>query len=112
IGRRRNVDLQLIPFTSRAYPGLDGSHLLLEFEKAPSIVHLENARSSLFLDDPEDLSWYLDAAATLHKSAYKPARALELIEQAAGQYEKRGGRGADSSAVAQVESQRLADRLR
>jgi transcriptional regulator with XRE-family HTH domain len=87
---RPNITIQVIPFSHGGHPGLNGSYFVLEFEGAPTIVHLEHWQSSLFLDDPADTAVFVAGLTTLQDIALDPARSLEMIEAAAGTYEERG----------------------
>jgi hypothetical protein len=88
-----NVTIQVIPFSRGGHPALNGSYVVLEFEGAPTIVHLEHWQSSLFLDDSADTAVFVEGTITLQDCALDPTRSLDMIEAAAEGYEKRG-RGA------------------
>ncbi|MBL7487423.1 helix-turn-helix domain-containing protein [Frankia sp. AgB1.9] len=87
--RRHGVTVQVLPFGSGAHPGVHGSWVTLQFEKAPAIVHLEHLRSSLFVDDPADVQPFLDAADTLATQALDPAASSEYLTTTADEYERR-----------------------
>jgi hypothetical protein len=90
VAERPNVTIQIIPFSHGGHPGLNGSYFVLEFEGAPTIVHLEHWHSSLFLDDPADTAMFVAGTTTLQDIALDQARSLEMIEAAAERYEERG----------------------
>ncbi len=85
---RRNVTVQVIPFAHGGHPGVNGSFMVLEFAKARTIVHMEHTRSSLFVDDPEDVDPYLQAVDTLREVALDPAASAEFIASVAAEYER------------------------
>ncbi|GAA0511658.1 transcriptional regulator [Saccharopolyspora subtropica] len=79
ISRRPHVTVQVIPFSAGAHAGLNGSHLILEFQRQRPIVHLEHRRSSVFLDDPDDTSPFIEYLPNLAEAALSPAESLDLI---------------------------------
>lgn len=89
LGRRPAVTVQVIPFGVGAHLGVHGSYVALDFEKSSSIVHLEHLRSSLFVDEPEDVRPFLDAVDTLAGQALDPTGSAEFLEAAADAYERR-----------------------
>ncbi|GAA4635020.1 helix-turn-helix transcriptional regulator [Actinoallomurus vinaceus] len=81
------VSVQVIPYDRGAHAGLNGSFVMLEFATAPRIVHLEHKRSSLFLDEPEDVSPFTASVDTLRDMALDPAKSAEFIASIASDYE-------------------------
>ncbi len=80
---RPNVAVQVVPFDRGAHIALNGPYLLLEFAKAQSVVHLEHTRSSLFVDDPENvMPW--------RKSSHSGTD-TNCVEVAAGHHRAGGG---------------------
>ena len=77
--RRPHLDVLVLPFRSGAHTGLDGSCLLLEFAKARPIVHLEHKRSSLYIDEPDDVAPFHAATDTLVSTALGPQDSLEFL---------------------------------
>ncbi len=88
-GRRPTITVQVIPFGAGAHLGVHGSYVAFDFDKAPSIVHLEHLRSSLFVDEPDDVRPFLQAADTLAGQALDPIRSAEFLASAADGYERR-----------------------
>jgi transcriptional regulator with XRE-family HTH domain len=82
VSEMENVTVRVVPLGGDWHPGLMGPFILFDFAKAPSIVHLEHHRSSVFLYDDEDVLAYKDAAATLRRVAMSPADSAGLITQA------------------------------
>lgn len=79
VSRRPHITVQVLPFSAGAHVGLNGSHLILEFQRQRPIVHLEHRRSSVFLDDPTDTAPFLEAIPTLAEAALTPEESVELI---------------------------------
>lgn len=86
--RRPNVDVRVVPFVAGVHTGLDGTHMTLEFAKTRTIVHLENKRSSLFLDEPEVVASYCEATDTLLQTALGPTDSLDFLASVADDYGK------------------------
>jgi hypothetical protein len=86
---RPNITVQVIPFHTGEYTGLDGSYVVLEFAKARTIVHLEHKRSGIFVDEAEDVTPFLDATATLQQVALDPDESREFLAAVAAEYEQR-----------------------
>lgn len=85
---RANVTVQVLPFDRGGHPGLDGAYLIMEFAKAPTIVHLEHKRSSLFVDEPEDVMPFVDATARLRQVALDPDETREFLVSLTTEYEQ------------------------
>lgn len=79
MSQRPNITVSVVPFEVGAHVGLNGSQLLLEFQRQRSIVHLEHRRSSLFLDDPAETSPFFGAVSSLISAALSPAESVDFI---------------------------------
>lgn len=84
-----NVDLRIVPVDSPWHPGSEGPFVVLSSEST-SLVHLENRRSGLFLQDDDDLSAYQEAvekeltvALDAEQTAALIAREAERIKRLA-----------------------------
>jgi transcriptional regulator with XRE-family HTH domain len=84
---RPNIAVQVVPYDRGAHAGLAGSFVILEFPKARTIVHLEHKRSSLFLDEAEDVAPFVAGLDTLRDVALDPGRSAEFIARMAAEYE-------------------------
>jgi len=82
-----NVTVQVIPFSRGGYP-LHGPYVLLQFEKAPAIVHLEHKQASGFLDQPEDTAPFQPLTDTLRAVALEPADTCEFLAAVAAEYDE------------------------
>jgi transcriptional regulator with XRE-family HTH domain len=88
LARKPHVDILVIPFAAGPHTGLDGTYFLLDFAKARTIAYLEHKRSSLFLDDPEDVAPFHKATDTLVRMALGPADSLDFLAKMANDYGK------------------------
>lgn len=78
-----NIDLRIVPQSAGWHPALEGPFVILTIDEATSMVHLENRRSGLFLQEGDDLAAYKAAAEMVLQLAMSPARTAELIKSAA-----------------------------
>jgi DNA-binding XRE family transcriptional regulator len=74
-----NVRIRVIPTSAGFTPAHAGPFVLLEFDKAEPVVHLEHHRSSAFLRDPGDVRAYLAARDYLEIVAMSPEASAGLI---------------------------------
>jgi transcriptional regulator with XRE-family HTH domain len=86
--KRPNITVQVLPFDRGAHAALTGAYVVLRFPKARTIVHLEHKRSSLFLDEPDDVAPFVAGLDTLRHVALDPTRSAEVIAAMAAEYEK------------------------
>jgi len=76
-----NVDLRVLPLDIGWNPSLEGPFVLLEFERATPIVHLENRRSAMFLHEKEDVDAYRLAVDSVLAAAMSPEESSEVIAE-------------------------------
>lgn len=74
-----NVCVRVVSSNIETSPAHMGPFVLLEFEKASPIVHLEHLQSSVFLRDSDDVKIYQEARADLEKMAMSPDDSIGLI---------------------------------
>lgn len=86
---RRNTVIQVLPLSRGGHAALDGSYVVMEFVSSRTIVHLEHKRSSLFVDEAEDVGPFLDATATLQQAALDPGESRDFLAAVAEEYEQR-----------------------
>lgn len=86
--QRDRVTVQVLPLKAGEHLALTGSHMLLEFQRQRSIVHLEHRRSSIFLDTTAETSPYFEAIASLTEVALAPNESTEFIATRAEKMEK------------------------
>ncbi|MCS7476514.1 helix-turn-helix domain-containing protein [Umezawaea endophytica] len=97
----RTIDLRVVTTGTDWHPGLYGPFVLLTMEGGVSVVHLENARSAVFVPDEDDVAVYQSAVLELLGIALSPEQSTELIRSEA----ERIARTHDSH-VAEVDQQR------
>jgi transcriptional regulator with XRE-family HTH domain len=77
-----NVTIQLVPSTNAGYtPMLAGPFILLDFDTAPSIVHLEHHRASVSLWEEADITAFRDAAEQITDAAISPEASINFIRE-------------------------------
>lgn len=76
---RPNVTVQVVPAAAGAHPGLGGPFVILEFDRDPTLVYLENRRGSAILEDDEDLTETTIALQHLQQIALSPEDSLALL---------------------------------
>jgi len=80
---RDTVTIRVVPVTSDAHPGLISPFLMLEFDTAPAIVHVELLRSAVFLGDKAETEPYMQALAQISSYSLDEKESLRLIEAVA-----------------------------
>lgn len=81
MGYRRNVTLQVLPFSAGAHPlaGDRVSVFSLPDSADPQVVHLGDSANSRFLDKPEEAGPYLSAFENVCTTALSPRDSSTLI---------------------------------
>jgi len=66
-----HVTIQVVPFSSGAYIGQDGSFNILSFTEPhnPDVVYIESTAGSLYLEKSEEVQYQIDAFALIRKAA-------------------------------------------
>ncbi len=82
-----NITVQVLPLALGAHAGLAGTFVLLKFIKSRPVVYLEARSSGAFLDEPDDVSLFADAAERLNQLASDPTASGEIIAKYMKQYE-------------------------
>ncbi|MGH3863621.1 helix-turn-helix domain-containing protein, partial [Actinokineospora sp.] len=80
--------VRVVPVQDDYHPGLAGSFILYNFEEAPSIVHLESYRSSVFLYDEESVAAFRVATNQMLRRALEPKESAALIAQVVEEIER------------------------
>lgn len=52
---RPNITLRVLPFATKAHPGLEGPFLILDFPDQPSLVYLEQRGNTSFLEEDQHI---------------------------------------------------------
>lgn len=81
IGKRKNVTVQVLPFSAGLLAGTISSFSSFSFDEEPTVeaVTLENLRGTSVLEGPEDLAAYANAFDLLRSSALAPDASAKLI---------------------------------
>jgi transcriptional regulator with XRE-family HTH domain len=79
ICERPNIRLQVVPTRSGAHVGLRGAFQILEFAEDPSLVHVENQITGMFLEEDADLAGYRLALRNILNVAFAPDATADLI---------------------------------
>ncbi|NYH80728.1 transcriptional regulator with XRE-family HTH domain [Actinopolyspora biskrensis] len=82
MGQRDNIEVRVIPQRLGWTPAHAGPFMLLEFERASPVVHLEHHRSSAFLRDEGDVSAFIEAREDIDRLAMSAQETRELIADA------------------------------
>ncbi len=85
IAEHPSITIRVVPLATGAHAGLRGPFVILDFADEPSIVHIENHATSLFLEEKEDLAAYRMALGNILNETLTPAGSAELIAALAGQ---------------------------
>ncbi|MGH3754236.1 MAG: helix-turn-helix domain-containing protein [Pseudonocardiaceae bacterium] len=80
---RPNVTVQVVPSSAGAHPGLEGPFVILEFDRDPILVYLENRRGSAILDEDEDIAETMLALQHLQRIALSPEDTLDFLVEIA-----------------------------
>jgi transcriptional regulator with XRE-family HTH domain len=76
---RPNISIRVVPADVGAHSGMDGPFVIMDYVDLPSLVHLENKVSSLYLEEKRDIDAYRLAYNGLSAVAFPPDRSADLI---------------------------------
>ena len=79
IARQSKLTVQVIPSSVGAHTGLDGPFMLLEFHEQPSLVHIDNRCSGVFVEETEYVAAVQKAFRRLRCQALTPEDSVDLI---------------------------------
>jgi transcriptional regulator with XRE-family HTH domain len=85
MAERDNVTVRLVSVNSDAHSGLISPFLMIEFELTPPIVHIELARSGVFLSDESETRPYTETIARLSSMSMEEADSVRAIEAILGE---------------------------
>lgn len=80
LAERPNMTINVLPATIAAHPGLAGSFIIMEFADDPTVVHVEDKTTGLFLDDPDKVAIYKLTAEKLTELALDEQGSLRLLQ--------------------------------
>lgn len=77
-----HINIQVLPFTRGAHPGMAGNFILLEFTdpNLDDLVHLESVNQITIRDDTEQIAKYLDRFDQLEELALTPDDSLDFLD--------------------------------
>jgi transcriptional regulator with XRE-family HTH domain len=84
---RPNVTLRVVPLRVGPHAGLRGPFIIMDFAEEPSLAHIENHATSMFLDEKEDIAAYRVALSNILNVALEPAESVELISTLVADHE-------------------------
>ncbi|MGY3202438.1 helix-turn-helix domain-containing protein [Streptomyces sp. TE5632] len=81
IGKRKNVTVQVLPFSAGVLGAVTSAFSAFSFDSEPTVeaVTLENLRGTSVLEGPEDLTAYANMYDLLRSSALAPEASAKLI---------------------------------
>ncbi|QKW28089.1 helix-turn-helix domain-containing protein [Streptomyces seoulensis] len=81
IGKRKNVTVQVLPFSAGVLVGYTSAFSSFSFDEEPTVeaVTMDNLRGTSVLEGPEDLAAYANAYDLLRSSALAPDASAKLI---------------------------------
>ncbi|MGI8446682.1 MAG: helix-turn-helix domain-containing protein [Streptosporangiaceae bacterium] len=85
VGGPPNVMIQILPYAAGAHGAMAGSLEILGFPEHtdPDVVYLENMSSALFLEEPADISRYVEVFDYLRAAALSPQATSDMLRSAA-----------------------------
>ncbi|MBV1936718.1 helix-turn-helix transcriptional regulator [Streptomyces sp. BV286] len=85
--RSNRIIAQVLPLSEGAHAGMAGVFKLMAFDDAPPLVYAQGAETGRLLDDPTVVTRCSLTYDLLGAAALSPDASLDLIEQAAEEYE-------------------------
>lgn len=73
--------VRVVPTNAQAHPGMVGGFFILEFPAARPVVHVEMARSAVFLDEAPMTGPYAEALQRIDAAALTAGESQELIDE-------------------------------
>ncbi|RZS37145.1 helix-turn-helix protein [Herbihabitans rhizosphaerae] len=89
MAKRPRITIQVVPFQASPHPGLEGSFVIMEYEKDPTLVYLENRALSIFLEEIPHIDSYRLSWQSIKAKALTPKRSAELIARVARNLKER-----------------------
>ncbi|MEU2876286.1 MULTISPECIES: helix-turn-helix transcriptional regulator [unclassified Streptomyces] len=81
VGKRKNVTIQVLPFSAGVLAGYSSAFYSFSFDEEPTVeaVAMDNLRGTSVLEGPEDLAAYANAFDLLRSAALAPDASAKLI---------------------------------
>jgi transcriptional regulator with XRE-family HTH domain len=89
MARRPAITVRVVPLRAGAHPGLDAPFMIMEYEKNPTLVYLENRVLSTFLEEEPHIESYRLSWEGIKAKALPAQRSAELITGLARNLEER-----------------------
>jgi transcriptional regulator with XRE-family HTH domain len=87
LAKRPNIDIQVLPFSAGAHPGVEGTFTILSFpeelEHDPGAVYVQTEIKGYYYEEPGEIAAYRDAMTRLRVQAIKPGRTSAFINRVA-----------------------------
>ncbi|EPH45895.1 helix-turn-helix transcriptional regulator [Streptomyces aurantiacus] len=83
VGRRRNVEIQVMPHDRQVHAGLDGPMILLETAERDHLAYVEGPSGGYFVSEHPELGNLFARYGILRAQALSPEESAKLIEQVA-----------------------------
>lgn len=77
---KHNVSIRVIPKSTGAHPGLDGSFVLMTFPEREPHVYIEARRVGLFLTRPQDVEPFIDGVREIEANLLDEDQSAETIQ--------------------------------
>ncbi|MFI5804453.1 helix-turn-helix domain-containing protein [Streptomyces sp. NPDC051561] len=74
-----NTTLQVLPRTSGAHAGMDGSFIHLTFPAGPDVIVIESMRASLHINHPDSAELYRTTGSLLKSEARTPKESVQIL---------------------------------
>ncbi|WP_307790566.1 helix-turn-helix domain-containing protein [Streptomyces actuosus] len=84
VGRRRNVEIQVMPTDRHIHAGLDGPMILLETDDPDRVGYVEGPSNGYFVSQQPDLGNMFARYGILRAQALNPEESAKLIDEVAG----------------------------
>jgi hypothetical protein len=91
MSKRRNVSVRVVPSDAGPHRGQLGAFLALEFSSAPSVVHVELARSGVSMDEERHTTPSPETIPFLARVALGETESAQLITRMQARWMDHGG---------------------
>ncbi|GAA1851623.1 helix-turn-helix domain-containing protein [Actinomadura bangladeshensis] len=87
LSQLNHINIVVLPFSAGAHPGMHGPCTLLRFPEPadPDVAYVQYRRGSVYLEDPSDISHYVEVFDHLRSRALGPDESRALIARASGE---------------------------
>ncbi|MFJ5264398.1 Scr1 family TA system antitoxin-like transcriptional regulator [Streptomyces sp. NPDC088387] len=85
VGRRRNVEIQVMPTDREDHAGIDGSLQLLRLQRGETVAHNEVQLTSRLISHPKEIQVFEVRYGIIRAQALTPRESLAFIEKVLGE---------------------------